>query len=99
MTPASVCKSYLSQLDRCMVEAAAAGLFRERLPSDARRGELVGFATYQFHGYGCRFEMTNGDEVDFDWEQGDRSRRVIFDGWRLRAFAASRGLDYTSEQL
>lgn len=99
MTPTSVCESYLSQLNRCLIEARAAGLFQERPTGEARRDQLVGFATYLFHGHGCRFEMADGDEVDFDWEDGDRSRRVVFDGWRLRAFAASRGFDYTSEQL
>jgi hypothetical protein len=62
-----------------------------------RSGLLEGLGDYQVHGHGCRFELSSGALVDFDWDQEGRE---TFDVWRLRQFAQSIGYpDATQEEL
>ena len=53
-----------------------------------RGGVIPGVGTYRLHGFGCRFELETGEEVDFDWGPDAQPR---FDVWRLQTFARSRG--------
>lgn len=51
-----------------------------------REGHIDRIGTYKFHGTGCRLELEDGAELDFDW---DAEGNAVFDAWRLRKFARS----------
>jgi hypothetical protein len=59
----------------------------------AKNSELLGLSgsigdvAYQFHGRGCAFSLSTGEEVDVDLDGEDRP---LFDRWRLLGFFASR---------
>ena len=53
-----------------------------------RRGVIPGVGRFEFHGVGCRVIFEDGTEVDFDW---NACGEQVFDVWRVRAFAQSRG--------
>jgi hypothetical protein len=61
-----------------------------------RAGTLEGLGIFQVHGIGCVIEVTGGEIVDFDW---DIDGREVFDGWRLRRYARSRGEDFPEASL
>ena len=49
-----------------------------------REGELPGGWWFDLHGIRCLVETEDEVRVDFDW---DRAGRMVFDPWRIRAFA------------
>ena len=53
-----------------------------------RSGALEGIGRFQVHGRGCRFELTDGTEVDVDWGEDGT---VQFDSWKILMFARSVG--------
>ena len=53
-----------------------------------RFGALEGIGRFQVHGRGCRFELTDGTEVDVDWAADGT---VQFDSWKILMFARSVG--------
>ena len=58
-----------------------------------REGSLEGIGEFRIHGVGCRFELSSGEVVDFDW---DEEGREVFDAWRLMSYARSRGIESES---
>ncbi|MGR2752545.1 DUF6896 domain-containing protein [Agromyces arachidis] len=62
------------------------------LPRDAagtvRSGVLDALGRFQLHGRGCRFELTDGSEVDVDWAFDGT---LEFDSWKIWMFARSVG--------
>jgi hypothetical protein len=57
-------------------------------PGTVRSGALEGIGRFQIHGRGCRFELTDGTQVDVDWAQDGT---VQFDSWKILIFARSVG--------
>ncbi len=53
-----------------------------------RRGSIPGVGKFAFHGIGCLVIQEDESIVDFDW---DPMGHEIFDAWRIRRFAQSRG--------
>lgn len=53
---------------------------------------------YDVHGKGARFELPNGRVVELDMHTGDAEAAVECDGWRLREFAETVGLEVTREE-
>jgi hypothetical protein len=53
-----------------------------------RSGALEGIGRFQMHGRGCRFELTDGADVDVDWAEDGR---IQFDSWKILMFASSVG--------
>ena len=61
-----------------------------------REGRLEGLGTFHLHGSGCLVELMSGEIIDFDWNADGNE---IFDGWRLRRYALSRGEDFREADL
>jgi hypothetical protein len=64
-----------------------------RLPRDGRFASGV---AYNVHGAGCRFITTDGAEMDLDMGEGGQS--VVFDFWRVKQWAGSRGAPLPSDE-
>lgn len=102
MTSDEILVAFLTLLGVCVraLVATTRGADRETITSPlhvtdesgrrVRDGEVAGLGSFHLHGVGCRFELDGGEDVDFDW---DAEGNVVFDGWRLRSFAQSVGVD------
>jgi hypothetical protein len=62
-----------------------------------RTGVLSGDISYQVHGAGACFNLSDGREIDVDVDPA--SGEAIFDLWRLKQFARSCGLSATDREL
>ena len=71
-----------------------ASLLREARAGD-RQGSIAPGVRYAVHGAGCRFTLADGAEVDVDVDL----HGLVFDAWRVREFARSRGDDVSEPDL
>lgn len=58
-----------------------------------REGQVGSSLTYLVHGAGVRFSLSDGSEIDIDVDLTEDL--IIWDAWRVRQFAISRGVDVT----
>lgn len=92
-----VVESFLDALDR-LSNALGGSLDGGRLFGLRRsrhgRGALACGVHFSVHGAGCRFTLLDGAEVDVDVDAAGTG--VVFDAWRVRAFASSVGYELTA---
>lgn len=89
MEPTEVVLAFIASAERC--EGALAAQV-----DGARHGHIAGLGAYRIHGYGCRFDLDTGEQVDYDWTvHGEPT----FDAWRLWQYARSRGVELDQPEL
>jgi len=64
-------------------------------PESVREGVFEWIGNFRLHAFGCQVEFGSGEIVAFDWDRGGRR---VYDAWRLRAYARSRGLDDADQE-
>ena len=68
--------------------------YRAGRPPEQHEGTLPDVGTFRMHGAGCAVDFSDGAHVDFDWSD---DLQPIFDGWRLRRFAASLSIELSTK--